>query len=106
MDQPAQQAQSRPIRLQFLISTQNRIGFRVNPVPGLGRLMASKAIGLVIRRSIVVPVIRFEQRPTPAITPQGILSEATLAVLDHDEPLLQTVGRMAYATTGGVISSF
>ena len=61
---------------------------------------------LVIRRNIVVPVIRFEQRPTPAITPQGILSEAPLAVLDHDEPLLQIAGRMAYAPAGGLISSF
>ena len=67
------------------------VGFRVHPVVGFGGLVATETISLVICRHITVFVVGLKQRPTPALTPQWVIFETALAVLDHYKPLLQAI---------------
>src|SRR6516165_8448957 len=44
------------------------------------------------RRLITRRAVSIEPRPAPAVAPQLIAGMATLAVLHHDEPALQSLG--------------
>src|SRR5262245_38718880 len=75
-----------------LLSPQRRVSIDVNPIGSSRRHMTGLTIRLVISRRCLCTAVSIEPRPAPAVAPQLIAGMATLAVLHHDEPALQSLG--------------
>lgn len=48
--------------------------------------MAAHAVGFVADGDILGGGVGLEQRPAPAVAPQGVAGETAFGVLDHHEP--------------------
>src|SRR5262249_53874189 len=65
---------------------ENRVSTDVDPIVLLGWHVTQLAVGLVVRRHVLLWVLRLEQGPPPPISPQVVLGKPFLRVLDHHEP--------------------
>src|SRR5262245_53592213 len=65
---------------------KHRVSPDVDPVVLLRRHVARPTVGLVVGRHVLLRVLRLEQGPPPPISPQVVLGEPSLRVLDHHEP--------------------
>src|SRR5262249_11420799 len=75
-----------------LLSPQRRGSIYVNPIGNARPPLTGFTNRLVISRRCVFRAVSIQARPAPAVAPQLIAGMATLAVLHHDEPALQSLG--------------
>src|SRR5262249_25324884 len=71
---------------------KHRVSANVQPVVLLRGNVARFAVGPVVGRHVLLRVLRLEQGPPPPISPQVVLGEPSLRVLDHHEPDLDVFG--------------
>src|SRR6516164_7586121 len=71
---------------------EHRVSPNVQPVVLLRWNVARPTVGLVVGRHVLLRVLRLEQGPPPPVSPQVVLGEPSLRVLDHHEPDLDVFG--------------
>ena len=77
--------------IRLSLGMERGIALDVDPIVPLCGHMTAEAVLLEVGRDLLIRRIGLEKSPTPAITPQWIIREPTLGVLDHDEPHLRWI---------------
>src|SRR5262245_18796159 len=73
------------------LGMERGIALDVNPIVRFCGHMTAEAVFLEVSRDLLIRRIGLKKSPTPAISPQWIIREPTLGVLDHDEPHLRWI---------------